>query len=301
MTIAAIGALFIGATEEAALVVFLFAVGEVLEGVAANKARSGIRALGGLVPKTALLEESGAMREVAPRAADRPDRAGAAGRPRPGRRRDRRRRLRRRRDPGHRRVRARRPRGRATAVFAGSINPEAALARARRARGRRTTPSRASSALVEEAQEAGADRALHRSLLARLHAGDRRPVAPRRDAAAARLSAATGRPGSIAALALLLIGCPCALVISVPAAIASASRLAARRGLLMKGGAVIEAAALTQIVAFDKTGTLTWAGRRSPTSCRSRRRGATCSRSRPAVETRLQPSAGRGDPARGGG
>jgi len=40
-------------------VVFLFAVGEVLEGVAANKARDGIRALANLVPKTALLEENG--------------------------------------------------------------------------------------------------------------------------------------------------------------------------------------------------------------------------------------------------
>ncbi|MGL4406062.1 MAG: heavy metal translocating P-type ATPase, partial [Notoacmeibacter sp.] len=64
MTIAAIGALFIGAAEEAALVVFLFAVGEVLEGVAADKARASIRALADLVPKSALLEENGVTRQV---------------------------------------------------------------------------------------------------------------------------------------------------------------------------------------------------------------------------------------------
>ncbi|MDN5569362.1 MAG: heavy metal translocating P-type ATPase, partial [Paracoccus sp. (in: a-proteobacteria)] len=64
MTIAAAGALLIGAAEEAALVVFLFAVGEVLEGVASNKARNSIRALSDLVPKTALLEQDGKTREV---------------------------------------------------------------------------------------------------------------------------------------------------------------------------------------------------------------------------------------------
>ena len=65
MTIAAAGALVIDAAEEAALVVFLFAVGEVLEGVAANRARASIRALSDLVPKTALLEVNGTTRQVA--------------------------------------------------------------------------------------------------------------------------------------------------------------------------------------------------------------------------------------------
>lgn len=53
MSIAAIGALVIGEAPEAAIVVFLFATGELLEGVAAGRARAGIEALMDLVPRTA--------------------------------------------------------------------------------------------------------------------------------------------------------------------------------------------------------------------------------------------------------
>ena len=256
MTIAAIGALFIGAAEEAALVVFLFAVGEVLEGVAADRARASIRALAELVPKTALLEENGVTREVDAallqigqlvlvRPGDRIpadgtifegssgiDESPVTGESMP------------------------KTKGPRETVFAGSINAEAALRITVTKSAEDNTISRI-IALVEEAESARAPTERFIDRFSRYY-----------------MPAITGLALLVAVvpplffgqdwgtwvyrgLALLLIGCPCALVISVPASIASALATGARRGMLMKGGIVIEAVAGVTQVAFDKTGTLT--------------------------------------------
>jgi Cd2+/Zn2+-exporting ATPase len=256
MTVAATGALFIDAAEEAALVVFLFAVGEVLEGVAAGKARDGIRALADLVPKTALLETGGTTREV-PAASLM---IGQTVLVRPGDR-----------IPADGEIVAGtggvdespvtgesvpRTRGPGDAVFAGAINTEAAL-RIRVTKGAADTTIARIIRLVEEAEEARAPTERFIDRFSRWYM-------PAIVAVAAMVvlvpPLALGQPWQTwvyRGLALLLIGCPCALVISVPAAIAAALSSGARRGLLLKGGAVVEAAAKVGMVAFDKTGTLT--------------------------------------------
>ncbi len=256
MTIAAIGAVIIGATEEAAAVVFLFLIGELLEGVAAGKARASIQSLAALVPKTALLERDGKVTEVPAeglavgsiimvRPGDRipadgivvsgesaVDEAPVTGESVPVRK-----------EPG-------------ANVFAGTVNSDAVLRIRVTAAAADNTIARVVR-LVEEAQESKAPTERFIDRFSKYYTpgvvifGALVAVIP------PLLMGGAWDEWIYKGLAILLIGCPCALVISTPAAIAASLSSGARRGLLMKGGAVLENLGAMTAVAFDKTGTLT--------------------------------------------
>ncbi|MGO6906103.1 cadmium family heavy metal-translocating P-type ATPase, partial [Rhizobium ruizarguesonis] len=256
MTIAAVGAVIINAGEEAATVVFLFLVGELLEGVAAGKARESIQSLTALVPKSALLEDNGQTREVPAeslavgatimvRPGDRIsadgiiisgesaiDEAPVTGESTPVRK------------------------GVDAVVFAGTVNGDAVLRVRVTAAAADNTIARVVK-LVEEAQESKAPTERFIDRFSRYYTPGVVVVAALVAVVPPLLFASPWGEWVYKGLAILLIGCPCALVISTPAAIAASLSSGARRGLLMKGGAVLETLGKVTMVAFDKTGTLT--------------------------------------------
>jgi Cd2+/Zn2+-exporting ATPase len=256
MTIAAVGAVMINAAEEAAAVVFLFLVGELLEGVAAGRARASIQSLTKLVPKTAWLVENGQTREVPAesltidavilvRPGDRIpadgliiegegsiDEAPVTGESTPIRK------------------------GVGANVFAGTINADAALHVRVTAAASDNTIARVVK-LVEEAQESKAPTERFIERFARYYTPAVVAVGALVAVVPPLMFGGVWSEWVYKGLAILLIGCPCALVISTPAAIAASLSAGARRGLLLKGGAVLENLRHITAVAFDKTGTLT--------------------------------------------
>jgi len=259
MSVAALGAVAIGASEEAAMVVVLFAIGEMLEGVAAGQARSGIKALADLMPRTARVERGGASVDlpadqlalgdiVQARPGDRipcdgvilegqsaVDESPVTGESVPV------------------------ARGPGDPVMAGSVNASALL----RVRVTATAADNTLSRIVRMVEEATASRAPTQRFIEQFSAW----WTPAAMAVAVLvilvpplLLGGAWPVWLYRGLAVLLIACPCALVISVPAAMASGLSAGARRGLLVKGGAALEAMGQAATVAFDKTGTLT-AGR----------------------------------------
>lgn len=256
MSVAAIGALFIGATAEAAMVLLLFLIGERLEGWAATRARQGVSALMALKPETATRITNGARETVAIAALRPGDRIEvAAG--------------------------GRLPADGKLVSDAASFDESALTGESipvTRDRGEKV-PAGATSVdrlvtlevvsqpgdsaidrilrLIEEAEERRAPIERFIDRFSRIYTPAIMVVALLVALLPPLLLGATWLEWIYKGLTLLLIGCPCALVISTPAAITSGLAAAARRGALIKGGAALEQLGRITQVAFDKTGTLT--------------------------------------------
>jgi Cd2+/Zn2+-exporting ATPase len=256
MTGAVTGAALIGQWEEGAVVAFLYAISNWLEGYTMDRARRSIRALMDLAPREARVRRNGGeavipVQEL--RVGDllliRPgeklasdgivqcgssavDQSPITGESIPV------------------------EKGPGDPVYAGSLNGHGALEVTVTRRVEDTTLARIIH-LVEEAQR---QRAPSQQLVDRFA----RVYTPAVFALAVGLMLVpllpVGQPWSpwiYRGLALLIVACPCALVVSTPVTIVSAIANAARRGILIKGGAHLEELGRLKAIALDKTGTLT--------------------------------------------
>ncbi|MEJ7814695.1 MAG: cation-translocating P-type ATPase [Rubrobacter sp.] len=255
MSAATVGAVAIGQWAEAASVVVLFAAGNALQIYAIDRTRGAVRALAGLAPDEVLVRRGGAERVVAAgevtvgetvivRPGERlaldgevlegrttVDESPVTGESTPV------------------------EKGPGDSVYSGSLNGTGGvLVRALREAGDSTL--RRITRLVEEAQAKKAPAEQFVDRFSRLYT-------PLVVATAAVLAVVPPLLGGqfdtwfYRGLALLIIACPCALVISTPVTVVSGIGAASRRGILIKGGAALEAAGRLKALAFDKTGTLT--------------------------------------------
>ena len=256
MTVAVAGAVIIGEWEEGAAVAFLFSVSELLQARTLERSRRSIRQLMDLAPRTVRLMRPDGEVEVPVEAVAvgdtvviRPgeklaldgrilagqsalDEAAITGESVPA------------------------EKGPGAEVFAGTLNTYGALEVSVTRQVADTTLARIVH-MVEEAQgrrapsQAFVDRfaAIYTPIVLAL-AGGIVIVPP-------LFLGQPWEPWIYRGLALLVVSCPCALVVSTPVAIVSAISNAARKGVLIKGGLYLEQLGAVAAVAFDKTGTLT--------------------------------------------
>ncbi len=286
MALAGIGALIIGEEAEAASVIFLFAIGEALEGYTMDRARHAIRKLVALTPSEATtlrpcidcrehLGREGYTNGPCPFCGAHEGRVavdclslGETVLIKPGER-----------VPidgvilkGTSSVNQAPITGESMPViklngdevFAGTINGEGTL----EVRVLRPASDSTLNRIIHQVEEAQGRRAPSQRFVdrfARVYtpvvviAAVLIAVAPPLLFDAEFWNSATGEHGWLyRALTLLVISCPCALVISTPVTIVSAISAAAKNGVLIKGGAYLEALAKVRAFAFDKTGTLTY-------------------------------------------
>ncbi|HDS3817951.1 zinc/cadmium/mercury/lead-transporting ATPase [Morganella morganii] len=256
MTVAAVGAIIIGATEEAAMVILLFLLGEMLESYAAGRARRGVSALMALVPEDAVVIKDGQKVSV-PVAQLRPgdvieiapggrlptdaellsefasfDESALTGESVPV------------------------ERAQGEKVAAGSLSVDRAVQMKVVSEQGQNAIDRILT-LIEEAEERRAPIERFIDRFSRYYTPMIMLFSALVIVIPPLFMGQEWYPWIYRGLTLLLIGCPCALVISTPAAITSALAAATRRGALIKGGAALEQLGTVTTVALDKTGTLT--------------------------------------------
>jgi len=257
MSLAVVGALAIGQWPEAAMVIFLFAVAEAIEAKSLDRARNAVHSLLQIVPDTAFVQsENGSWETMR---ADQV-RIGALIRVRPGER-----------IPLDGVVEAGESavdqapitgesipveKHKGDAVFAGTINDAGTL-------DIRVIVASDDSTLahivrvLEETQGRQAPTQRFIDTFARYYTP---AVVLAALGVAIVPPLAFGVPAAAwlyKALVMLVIACPCALVISTPVTVVSGLTAAARRGILIKGGEFLEAGHRIRVIALDKTGTLT--------------------------------------------
>lgn len=256
MTLAVTGALLIGRWSEAAMVVFLFALAEAIEALSLERARHAIQSLSALAPDTAHVWAEGAWTErnveqvsldarIRIRAGERVpldarvtqgqaalDEAPITGESLPV------------------------DKQAGDALYAGTIVTNGVLEAVVTARASDSTLARVAAA-IQEAQSQRAPTQRFVDEFARYYT----PIVVLIAVAVAVLGSIFDTQGALhwvyQALVILVIACPCALVVSTPVTVVSGLAAAARRGILIKGGAYLEGGRLLKAIALDKTGTLT--------------------------------------------
>ena len=256
MSIAVTGALLIGQWPEAAMVAVLFAIAELIEAKSLDRARNAIRGLLQLAPEQATVQVDGQWQEVSAKAVA----LGARVRVRPGERialdgevLD-----------GRSSVNQAPITGESLPVdkqvgdnlFAGTINGESALEYRVTRVADDSTLARIIHA-VEEAQGSRAPTQRFVDQFSRIYTPAVFLIAVATALLPPLFFGGAWLDWVYRALVLLVIACPCALVISTPVTIVSGLSAAARLGILIKGGVFLEMGRSLQWIALDKTGTLT--------------------------------------------